>query len=460
MNLRKITAALVAAALLAATFGCTSVPDESAPADPSQSASAPAEEAAAPDTPGDTGEPVKLRFMSGLWDGTRKAVHDGIQAAAAEQFPHVEVEYEMTGTSGDWLNKLKTYNATGDMPDVFFMASSVTFPIINAGNVVDLMPYVQQDGFLEEYYPDHAAAGVNDNGTLYALSEGLDYYFNPCIFYNTALFQQAGVDLQDTSWNSFIAACDKLKAAGLIPITMCDKDSSTFTYFFSQMMIMQDNPQVAQDLMDNKTDWSNPVVVDALDRISGMVQSGYFPEDITSLDYGAAMELFNSGQAAMYIQMSWDIGAFAERDDVGLLTWPHIHPDASLTDYTISWSAPNAGYAVYSKTANLPVAVEFAEMCAFQAAYSAGSEMGQPSVLKTGLDVTPSMSALAVENMRAFEAVPNKLRPYGNYWFSSKMFSEFAKLGSQLLTGQYSGQQFAEDIAPAWETNFEDIQLG
>jgi hypothetical protein len=141
------------------------------------------------------------------------------------------------------------------------------------------------------------------------------------------------------------------------------------------------------------------------------------------------------------------------------MSWPRINPNVNPTDVTISWAAPNAGYAVYSKSKNLDVAVKFAEMSAYQAAVAA-CNLGQPSIVKTGIDVKSKLSDLAKRNLDSFEATKIKQLPYGNYWFSAKMFSEFGKLGSQLLTGQYTGEQFANDIKPTWATNFQDMQIG
>lgn len=403
-------------------------------------------------------KPVKLRFMSGLWDGTRKVIHEYIQKAAKEQFPNVEVEWELTGTSADWLNKLKTYNATGDMPDVFFMASSVTFPIINAGNVVDLLPYAEKDGFLDKYYPDRKSAGVTSEGKLYAFDEGLDYYFSPVIYMNKKVFADAGITEMPKTWDDFLKLCETFKQKGRIPLAMSDKDSSAFTYFFYQMILALDNPQAVDDIIAGKTDFSNPAAIAAFNRIKDLVNKGYFPEDITNLDYGGAMELFNSNKAAMYIQMSWDIGGFADNNNVGMVPWPQINSGVDPKDVTLVWTPPNSGYAVYSKTADIETAVKFAEMSAVQAATAAGEKNAQASVLKTGIDVTPKLSELAKEKLQLHSAAKIKQLTFGNYYFSSKMFAEFSKLGSQLLTGQYSGEQFAKDIGPTWATNTEDIK--
>lgn len=452
-RVRIVLSFLLVLALLMSFSACTNVPkDEKEPTNPQEETVA--DGASSEDA--EEVKPIKLRFMSGLWDGTRKAIHEYIQIAAKEQFPNVEVEWELTGTSADWLNKLKTYNATGDMPDVFFMASSVTYPIINAGNVLDLLPYAEEDGFLDTYYPDRKSAGVTKEGKLYAFDEGIDYYFRPVIYQNKRVFEEAGITEMPKTWDDFLAVCEVFKQKGIIPISMADKNCNPFTYFFYQMMLTLDDPQMVDDILDGKTDFSDPKAIAAFERVRELVVKGYFPEDITNLDYGGAMELFNSDKAAMYVQMSWDIGGFADNDNVGMVPWPQINPDVDPSDITLIWTPPNPGYAVYSKTENIDVAVKFAEMCAVQAATAASTEFAQPSVLITGVDVTPNLSELAKANLDIHNGASIKQLTFGNYWFSSKMFAEFSTRGSQLLTGQYSGEEFAKAIAEAWSTNFED----
>ena len=160
----------------------------------------------------------------------------------------------------------------------------------------------------------------------------------------------------------------------------------------------------------------------------------------------------------MYIQMSWDIGGFADNDNVGMVPWPQINPNVNPHDITLVWTPPNPGYAVYSKTKDVETAVKFAEMCAVQGATAAAEKNAQPSVLKTGIDVAPKLSELGKTNLDIHNAAKIKQYTFGNYYFSSKMFAEFGKLGSQLLTGQYTAEQFAADIAPTWATNFEDMK--
>ena len=55
------------------------------------------------------------------------------------------------------------------------------------------------------------------------------------IVYNKALFKQAGLDPNKppTTWAQFLAACAKLKAKGITPFAMGNKDGFAGAWFWS-----------------------------------------------------------------------------------------------------------------------------------------------------------------------------------------------------------------------------------
>ena len=92
-----------------------------------------------------------------------------IKKNLAEKFPNVEIEWEGTG---DLTNLLKTYSATGDLPDVWYSDAASATAIINAGNQLNMADYITKDGFIDNYVnPD---ALYYSDGGIYAISSGID----------------------------------------------------------------------------------------------------------------------------------------------------------------------------------------------------------------------------------------------------------------------------------------------
>lgn len=66
-------------------------------------------------------EKVKIKFLSLSADENRNNIRENyIKVNVEKEFPNVEVEYDLGGGGQDYANKLKAYNASGDMPDVWF----------------------------------------------------------------------------------------------------------------------------------------------------------------------------------------------------------------------------------------------------------------------------------------------------------------------------------------------------
>ena len=100
----------------------------------------------------DSGEKVKLRLMSISTDENQtKILEDYIKKNLEAEMPNVEVEFEPGGGGEDMANKLKTYNASGDLPDVWYSTTDSAVAIINAGNMMDLTDAVEKDGFIDKY---------------------------------------------------------------------------------------------------------------------------------------------------------------------------------------------------------------------------------------------------------------------------------------------------------------------
>ena len=122
---KKILALLLAVLMLTAAFaGCTQK-TEPAPAQPQeteeQQTQPAAEEEQTPAPAEETpAEPIKLVFATMTSDDVRIAVlEDYIMADLAEEMPGYEIEVIYGGGGTDYGNMMKTYNATGELPDVY-----------------------------------------------------------------------------------------------------------------------------------------------------------------------------------------------------------------------------------------------------------------------------------------------------------------------------------------------------
>lgn len=400
-----------------------------------------------------TGNKVKIKFLSLTTDENRTKINENyIKKNLANEMPNVELEFDAGGGGTDYQNKLKTYNASGDLPDVWFSEQNLSTVVISAGNALELTPYVTKDGFLDKF-KDKTILNWKDN-KIYAVHPGADQMFTPTIFYHKDIFSKNNVQVPKT-FDEFIRVCQTLKSNGVVPFTTFGKGGWGASSFLLQQLIMAEDPMVAQDLVAGKTDFSNAVVKNALGRIQKMAQSGVFAQGISNLDYGPAIEMFTSNKAAMYGLFTWELSNLvAKCPDVDFMAFPSCKDGVDTTATVQYWGAPLSGYLVSAKTKNADAAVKFAEYCATQDAVFYNTENKAPTILNTGIKID-GMSPLAQKHLDTFNAAKTKIPTLYSSIYNAKMSAEIDVNNAKLLTGSFSPDDFIKAINPIWAENFK-----
>lgn len=457
-NSKRILATLMILCLLFSMVACGQEPPAASQTPAASSATPKASEAAASESVAASesaaqAETVKLKFLSLSADDNRNKIRENyIMVNVAKEMPNVEIEYDLGGGGQDYANKLKAYNASGDMPDVWFSEQNLSSVVVQSGNALDLQPYVVKAGFDKQFKMAEVIAPDKD-GKLYCVQPGADQYFTPRLWYHKDVFTANNITVP-TTFDELVTACKALKAAGITPMSIVGKDGWTPNLHMLQTMIMAEDPQVAIDLANNATDFSNPVVKNALGRIQTLVNAGAFDEGVTNIDYGPAMEAFTSGKTAMLAMFTWELaGLETAVSDLDFIVWPTAKEGLDANNAIQFWGAPLSGYLVSASTENPEVAANFAMFCATQDAVYYNTENKAPTALDTGIAIE-GMSALAQKNYDQFSNAKTKVASLWAATFNTAMSAEIATLNSKLLTGGYAPDDYIRDITPIWAENF------
>lgn len=121
-------------------------------------------------------------------------------------------------------------------------------------------------------------------------------------FYNVDLFEQAGITAAPTTWDELLTACEKLKAAGITPMTMDDAYATCVIGYHLARYIGEDGVRkvVTEGL------WDDPAVLQMAKDIEELASKGYYSEYVGTNVWpnGQNVELAG-GQVAMYLNGSW-----------------------------------------------------------------------------------------------------------------------------------------------------------
>ncbi len=138
-----------------------------------------------------------------------------------------------------YSEKLAIAAAARDLPDAFDLDGPLVARLVDAGLLTALDDFWSEDE-LSDFLPTILQQGTVD-GRLYALGA---FDSAVVLYYDREMLAQAGVTVSPEAvnagwtWAEFIAACEKLKAAGLEPVAMHMDDGADewFTYAFSPVV--------------------------------------------------------------------------------------------------------------------------------------------------------------------------------------------------------------------------------
>lgn len=255
---------------------------------------------------GDAEGPVELE-MTTFWVGTNPLRPWG-EILIEEFETQYEGQYELNVIEipGDAAHedRVMARAAAGDVPDITTGNVGLMQDLRDTGLMLELTQYLDADPeWGDSFHPNAFDYYYTDDGELYALPYSRD---NVGIYYNTRLFEEAGVDEFPTTWDEFFEASEQLKQSGVIPFAM------SRAWIAGLMMVNMVGTQPGGEewltTMDYEMRWSgNEPAMAGAELLREYVQAGYTQEGTTAAPYAEAATLFLQGQAAMIANGPWMI---------------------------------------------------------------------------------------------------------------------------------------------------------
>ena len=151
------------------------------------------------------------------------------------------------------------------------------------------------------------------------------------VFYNKDHFEAAGIEKVPETWDEFLDACGKLKAAGYVPMT-CD-DAYLINLLGVHFERIKGQDWLRENISNPEVVFTDPEVIEGIRDFKEMMDNGYFSEYILSNKYPAGQQEMAMGGISMYYNGSWlpnEVKATAGPDyRWGSFNWPIINAEAS-----------------------------------------------------------------------------------------------------------------------------------
>jgi raffinose/stachyose/melibiose transport system substrate-binding protein len=230
----------------------------------------------------------------------------GIKKAFEAKNPGITVQIDyMDDTS--FKAKLPTLLQSSARPDVFYTwTGGVFFEQAKAGILKDIGSEMNA-GWKDVYSP----AGVNAltyKGKVYGAPM---YAASVVLWYNKKLLAQAKVDPASIqSWDDFLAAVSKVKAAGITPIVVGGKDKWPLQFYYGYLATrIAGKDGIANADAGTAGGFENPDFVRAGSEFKRLIDLKPFQPGFMDTNNNKAAGLFGDGKGAFHLMGNWLYGS-------------------------------------------------------------------------------------------------------------------------------------------------------
>ena len=272
---------------------------------------------------GGGGDAEKADLTYWYWgESDAPGANDWMKARIADyekQHPGVKINLVLQSTD-TLIGAFTTAAQTKSGPDI--ATQWATIPVLSqawAGAVAPISDYVPEDQRANWI----GTQENTDKGKLYAMPM---YVIGVPLAYNKDLFAKAGLSEPPKTFDDLLGDCRKLKAAGITPIGMGNKDGYFGAWFFSNFGKQNlDSTDELKQAIIGKADITDPKYTGLYEPMHQLKQNGCLNDDIASLTLDQGMAKFGSGKAAMAWGTDGIVNSWAKQlgaDKVGITPTP------------------------------------------------------------------------------------------------------------------------------------------
>lgn len=340
-------------------------------------------------------------------DPAPKAAWDAMAKGFMAANPDVTVKINTFDHEG-FKTSIRNF-LTADPPDIVtWYAGNRMAPFVNAGLFDDVSDVWQKEGLGDKL--KSAAASMTINGKQW----GVPYtYYQWGIYYRKDIFAKNNIAVP-TNWKDLVAACAKLKAAGVTPFAIGTKALWPTGGWFDYLNMRVNGYEFHMDLTAGKVPYTDKRVQAVFDRWDEIVKPGYYLANHAGIDWQDAVPAFVKGEAAMYLMGNFAVDPMKKAGlteaQLGFMQFPKIN------DVPMAEDAPTDTIHIPAKAKNKADARRFL-------AYAASA--------KVQTEVNNILGQLAVNKD------------------ATKPTDVYLKDGFAMLSGAYALGQFYDRDAPA-----------
>ncbi len=250
-------------------------------------------------------------LMTQLYGKGRKEFNEGIGAENGVEIQWLHIN------SNDYGTKITAMGVANQMPDTLHQQPGAkTKEMGEQGFIMDMKQFLDADKKWADTFLDGMGDQVTFDGKQYAIP--LQFAVS-AVFYNTELFDKAGVKAADIkTWDDFLAACQTLKDANIVPLVLPGEANSgwAISLFTGQLVQRIGGEQIFDPIRNLEKDstFMQDAFLKAGEMTMDLVKKGYLQDTYLGDSVDQNYATFKTGGAAMQCQGSWAIGNYNGED--------------------------------------------------------------------------------------------------------------------------------------------------
>lgn len=283
------------------------------------------------------------------------------------------------------------------------------------------------------------ARHFSDDGSVYAVP------YQPFVFafmYNKAHFETAGIESAPQTWEEFNVACEKLKAAGFVPMTTDDAYIDTLLgYHLSRYKGYEWVEELVKDKSNDM--WNDPAVMKTAKDFQNLVDNGYISDTVGSNKWPAGQQDIAAGTVSMYLNGTWLVneimGSTGPDFEWGTFSYPAVEGGANGV------SAANYGAQAFQINKDSESKEIAFELLAHLTTGKWDSEIANRSF---GVPVSGSAAwpTQLLEAKVVFEQLDTVYPWAGGIQADTDKLPIIAEAFTKLLGGKYTAEEFIEAL--------------
>lgn len=238
--------------------------------------------------------------------------------------PGVDIAITMRGVD-ELKTALRVAAGSSSGPDIFFSWAGLGLggEYVAAGMSKPMDAYYEQYGWDDTLLPAAAAfASSYGDGNRH----GVPFTFKgEAVYYNKALFEQAGITAEPGTYEELLAAAEALKEAGIPAFTFGGSVNWHLMRLMDVIVETKCGAETRDALFAMQASWSEtPCATEAFAEMQTWGQN-YILSPFMGIDQPQSFNLFVAGRAAMMLEGNWLVQQLSEVTDLegyGLFPFP------------------------------------------------------------------------------------------------------------------------------------------